>query len=186
MVRLATASFALASLATFAQGFSVTAPNADTWWVAKSVNVLKWDCKAPDAPQQFTVIIANKDPKILVAPLPIISIVQNYDCSKEITQDQSNQPAGTGYTIQLADILNGTHVYATSDEFEIKPLGSTYPSQASPAPGGGSSASGSGSPSGTGTSSGSKPTQTNSALGLSMEAGWVLAGLGAFLGLVAA
>jgi hypothetical protein len=184
MVRLATASFALASLATLAQGFSVTAPSANTWWVAKSLNVLTWDCKASDAPATFTVLIANKDPKVLVAPLAIIGIEQNFDCSKEITQDQSNQPAGTGYTILLADPLNNTHVYATSDEFEIKPLGSSYPSQASPSSGSNNGASGTAS--GTGTSSSSKPTQSNSALGLSMEAGWVLAGLGAMLGLVAA
>jgi len=184
MVRLATASFALAGLATLAQGFSVTSPNANTWWVAKSLNVLNWDCKATDAPATFTVLIANKDPKVLVAPLAIIGIENNFDCSKEISQDQSNQAAGTGYTILLADPLNNTHVYATSDEFEIKPLGSTYPSQASPSAGGSNAASGSGSA--TGTSSGAKPTNSNSALGLSMEAGWVLAGLGAIVGLIAA
>jgi len=185
MVRLATASFALASLATLAQGFSVTAPSANTWWVAKSLNVLKWDCKASDAPATFTILVANKDPKILVAPLAIVGIQQNYDCSKEITQDQSNQAAGTGYTILLADPLNNTHVYATSDEFEIKPLGSTYPPQNTPS--GNNNGGASGSSTGTGTSSTPKPTQSNSALGLSMEAGWVLAGLGgAFLGLAAA
>jgi len=178
MVRLAAASLALASLATLSQGFSVTAPSASTWWVAKSLNVLTWDCKASDAPQQFTVLIANKDPTILVAPLAIIGIQQDFDCSKEITQDQANQAAGTGYTILLADPLNNTHVYTTSQEFEIKALGSAYPSQVTPsanAPGSGSA-----------TSSGSNPSKTNSAVGLATEASWVLAGLGAFFGLIAA
>lgn len=42
--------------------------------------------------------------------MPIIAILNNFDCSKEITQDQANQAAGTGYTILLANTLNSTDV----------------------------------------------------------------------------
>ena len=46
----------------------------------------------------------------MAAPLAIIAQENNFDCSKTITQDQANQPAGTGYTILLADPLNNTNV----------------------------------------------------------------------------
>jgi hypothetical protein len=99
---------------------------SNLWWVANSQNNIVWTCQ--ESPYgTFTVLVANSDPKILAAPIAIIAIENNYDCSKEITQDQANQAAGTGYTIQLANPLNNTDVYAESQPFEIKPLGSTYP-----------------------------------------------------------
>lgn len=174
MVRLASAALVLASTASFVSGFGIIAPSAANWWVAKSLNVLQWDCQNSPPAQNFTIYIANKDPKILVAPLAIIPIEANADCSKEITQDQSAQPAGTGYTIIFTDILNPNNIYTTSEEFEIKALGSPYPSQVS------SSAASASATSGT-----PKPTG-NGALGLNVEPGWILAGLGALLGLAAA
>lgn len=39
----------------------------------------------------------------------------------------STVPAGTGYTIQLTDILNSSNIYTTSETFEIKQQGSLYP-----------------------------------------------------------
>ena len=58
--------------------------------------------------------LANSNPSILVQPIAIIAIEQNYDCSKTITQQQSSQPASTGYTIQLANPLNNTDVRSFS------------------------------------------------------------------------
>lgn len=58
--------------------------------------------------------VANQDVKILSAPIAIIAIENNYDCSRTITQDQANQPAGTGYMIQLANPLNQTDVRVSS------------------------------------------------------------------------
>jgi len=47
---------------------------------------------------------------VLTAPIAIVGIQNNFDCSKLVTQDQANQPAGLGYTILLANTLNNTDV----------------------------------------------------------------------------
>jgi len=118
---------AAASLA--AAQFKVTMPAAENWWVAGSTNVLAWDCQAANAPQTFTVLITNQDLSQYPAPLAIIAIQNNYDCSILITQNQASQAPGTGYEILLANPLNNTDVYARSEQFEIKRLGERYPSQ---------------------------------------------------------
>jgi len=161
-----------------AQGTSlqVTTPNSNTWWVAKSTNVLAWNCKDATTPAEFTVLVANKDVNVLSAPIAIIGIENNYQCSQLITQDQSAQPAALGYTILLADTLNNTHVYATSQEFEIKALGSAYPT---------TSTSGASPTNGTSTSSGSTATSTKSGADkVVMSVGTALAAVGMVFGLV--
>jgi len=127
------AFIALVSLSSVvkADPLEVTSPSSSIWWVAKSQNVLSWTCQNVTFPQ-FTVLVNNSNPAILVSPLAIIAQQDNFDCSIIITQDQSDQPAGTGWTILLANPLNETDVYATSQPFEIKPLGSLYPSQTTP------------------------------------------------------
>jgi hypothetical protein len=124
---LALAALAMASTAV-AQ-LKIKNPNSQNWWVAKSTNVLEWSCNEANVPQQFTVLVSNQNPAILVSPLAIIAIQQNYQCSILVTQDQANQAPGTGYEILLANPLNNTDVYARSEPFEIKPLGSLYPTQ---------------------------------------------------------
>ncbi|KAF8957374.1 hypothetical protein BDZ97DRAFT_1846469 [Flammula alnicola] len=122
---------ALASLGgVAADGLQVTSPSSSIWWVAKSQNLIAWSCHNTSI-VDFTVLVTNQSPAIAVAPLAIIAIQQNFDCSIIITQDQANQPTGTGWEILLANPLNNTDVYATSEPFEIKPLGSLYPSQQS-------------------------------------------------------
>jgi len=54
--------------------------------------------------------ITNPDKTILPDRMAIIAQQNNFDCSKLISQDQANQPAAKGYTIQLADTLNSSHV----------------------------------------------------------------------------
>jgi len=124
-------------LATFvvAQGFKITAPSSAIWWVANSQNELDWDCNsaAAQADQKqsggtFTVLINHPD---FAAALAIIAQEPNADCKKSITIDQANQKPGQNYTVLLADPRNNTNVFATSEPFEIKPLGSQYPSQVS-------------------------------------------------------
>ncbi|CAL1709006.1 unnamed protein product [Somion occarium] len=104
----------------------ITTPSSNAWWVAQSINTIAWTCQESQF-QTFTILIANTDPKVLTQPQAIIAIENNFDCSKTITQDQASQAAGSGYTILLANPLNSTEVYATSEPFEIKPLGSAYP-----------------------------------------------------------
>jgi len=120
-------------LATFAaaqNSFQIIQPSSSIWWVAKSTNDMSWDCKSPQALAaiQFTVLINHTS---FAAALAIIAIQLNSDCSITVSQDKANQPPGTGYTVLLANPLNNTDVYATSEPFEIKPLGSLYPSQVS-------------------------------------------------------
>lgn len=111
--------------------------------------------------------LANSNPSILVQPIAIIAIEPNYDCSKTITQQQASQPPSTGYTVLLANPLNSSdvrafsftfvscwysvifleQVYATSQSFEIKALGSSYPATSASSSPTGTSGSSSASPS---------------------------------------
>ncbi|KIK02726.1 hypothetical protein K443DRAFT_656635 [Laccaria amethystina LaAM-08-1] len=152
---------------------TITNPTSSSWWVAKSANTLAWTCQ--DSPSnQFTVLINSPT---MASPLAIIAQENNFDCSKIITQDQASQPAGTGYTILLADPLNNTNVYATSDPFEIKALGSAYPSQVSS-----SASSGSGTASGSGSAASSTSTSTKKSG--AVGAGVGVGGMGVVAGLV--
>jgi len=144
----------------------ITSPNGSKWWVAKSTNLIEWDCK-DTSHNDFTVLVGNKDTKIWAAPIAVIAQQPNYQCSITITQDKANQPAGTGWTILFANPVNNTDVWSTSEEFEIKELGAAYPTSDA-----GSSAIGSST--GTSAASGSSPTGSKSAaVGLK-------SGLGAF------
>jgi len=169
-------------LATFAAAqndFQITNPSTSSWWVAKSENVLAWDCSSSQATidNNFTVLINNIDPKVFQGPLAVIAVQSNSACSIDVSQDQVSQPAGTGYVITMADPLNNTNVFATSQQFQIKPLGSLYPSQVS------SSASGA---SGTNAGSGSLPSNSaTSGAALSPRINPSLLGLTGVIGLLA-
>jgi hypothetical protein len=121
-------------LATFAaaqsnSGFNITQPSSSIWWVAKSQNVLSWNCNSNLAAPNFTILINNVNQNVLVGPLAFLSIEYNVDCSITVSQDKVNQPAATGYYIIFANDFNNSDVYTISDQFEIKPLGSSYASQ---------------------------------------------------------
>ncbi|KAG2151161.1 uncharacterized protein EDB93DRAFT_1139496 [Suillus bovinus] len=120
-------AFACAALLSVVSAqLTVTSPGTNDWWVASSTNTLAWTCSTSPY-LNFTILLANPNSQILPAPLAIIAVQENFDCSKTITQQQSAQPAGTGYVVQLANTLNSTDVYAQSQPFEIKALGSSYP-----------------------------------------------------------
>uniref|UniRef100_A0A0W0EUK1 Uncharacterized protein n=1 Tax=Moniliophthora roreri TaxID=221103 RepID=A0A0W0EUK1_MONRR len=170
MVHFASAAIAFSALFTVASaaggGPKILRPGADNWWVAKSDNVLEWDCKSSSI-QQYTVVIA---------------IQNNADCSKLVTQQQMTMPAATGYKIQFANTLNQSDVYSESEEFEIKPLGSAYPS---------SSAGGAAGPTGSGTGTAESANTTggsgsNAASGLQTPLTLGVAAVGVFIGLLAA
>ncbi|KAI5994907.1 hypothetical protein F5J12DRAFT_856539 [Pisolithus orientalis] len=148
---------------------TITNPSSDSWWVAQSSNTLAWTCNTSPY-SNFTILLANSNPSVLVQPIAIIAIQENYDCSKTITQQQSTQPAATGYTVQFANPLNSTDVYATSETFEIKALGSSYPATSSASSPSGTS--GSSSPSSTSTTGGALaqyiPAGAGMALALAM------------------
>jgi len=130
---LATLLLATLSAAQSPNAFNITNPTSELWWVAKSTNVLSWDCQSQQASDinNFTVLISNINPAIFPAALAIIAIQQNFQCSITISQNQADQPAGTGNILLFANPLNNTDVYTTSEQFEIKALGSLYPSQVS-------------------------------------------------------
>ncbi|QRV89774.1 dual-specificity kinase [Ceratobasidium sp. AG-Ba] len=54
----------------------------------------------------------------------------NYDCSKTIVPGEQLKP-GTGYTMQFANPFNNTDVFATSESFEVKAVGSEFSSSLS-------------------------------------------------------
>jgi hypothetical protein len=163
-------------------GLSIVSPGGDgLWWVAKSQNNIVWTCQTSPV-GNFTILVANSDPKVLVAPIAIVAIENNFDCSKTITQDQANQAPGTGYTIQLANPFNETDIYAQSQPFEIKALGAAYPaSSATPTASGTSTGS-----STTTTSSSSTSTHTGAASGLTTSIGFGVGAAVAVLGLFTA
>ncbi|TBU47027.1 hypothetical protein BD309DRAFT_542025 [Dichomitus squalens] len=100
--------FALASGVT-AQLTILSPGGPDLWWVAQSDNDITWTCKTSPY-TNFTVLIANSDPTVLVQPQAFIAQQNNFDCSELITKDRVNMPPATGYTIQLADPFNETNV----------------------------------------------------------------------------
>ncbi|KAG1732974.1 hypothetical protein EDB19DRAFT_1639953 [Suillus lakei] len=103
----------------------ISSPGTNDWWVASSLNIITWTCSTSPY-LSFTILLANSNPLVLVAPFALIAVQENNDCSEGITQQQSAQPAGTGYTIQFASTLNSSDIYAQSEPFEIKALGAPY------------------------------------------------------------
>jgi len=124
---LVLASFAAAQ----ATLFKITQPSSSIWWVAESQNVMAWDCQADPSISNFTVLINNTTPAVLSGSLAIISQLDNNICSYALSQSQVNQAAATGYMLVFANPLNNSDVYATSELFEIKALGSAYPTTSS-------------------------------------------------------
>ncbi|KAG1732971.1 hypothetical protein EDB19DRAFT_1732364 [Suillus lakei] len=122
--RLALAFAALLSVVS-AQ-LTITSPGTNDWWVASSLNTILWTCSTSPF-SNFTILLANSNTAVLATPLAIIAVEENYNCATTITQQQSAQPAATGYTIQFANTLNTADIYIQSEPFEIKALGAPYP-----------------------------------------------------------
>ncbi|KZP03641.1 hypothetical protein FIBSPDRAFT_879272 [Athelia psychrophila] len=179
------ATFALLGAAS-AQ-LSLVVPGGDSlWWVAESANNIVWTCDTSPY-GNFTVLIANSNVALLPSPIAVISIENNYDCSKTLTQEQVNQPVGTGYTVQLANIFNETDIYAESQPFEIKALGAIYPAaSATPtASGTQTGTAASASVSATSPASGSSKNSGSSTAGKLSMMGAALATVGMAVGLMA-
>jgi len=158
--------------------FQIFQPGSSWWWIANSQNVMSWDCKNSPV-QQFTVFIINSNPAVLSGRLAFIAEQANSDCSALIAQTQMNQAPATGYQLQYADVINSSLIYATSEPFEIKAAGSTYPT---------SSVAGSATGSSTGSSSSAKSTSSShsGASGVKTSMGIGLAAVGAVLGFITA
>ncbi|OCB87772.1 hypothetical protein A7U60_g5095 [Sanghuangporus baumii] len=169
---LARTAFLLAALAASVSAqLTILSPGgSDLWWavlmddfechvVANSENNIVWTCDTSPV-QNFTILVANSDQSVLVSPLAVVAVQQNFDCSRTLTTQQVNFTTGTGYSVILADPINSTNVYAQSEEFEIKPVGSTYPDPSS-TPTGTASASATGS--GSATASGNEAAASDNA-----------------------
>jgi len=178
MVGLFKALLAPLLLAVFAvaQGgtFNITYPSEEDWWVALSSDVMVWDCKDPNAIAyaHWTVFINNTDPSVFAGPLGIIAELQNSDCSYSVSHDQVNLPVGVGYYIIFANDINRTNVYATSQPFEVKALGSPYPVTSSA-----SSASGTAGASSSASATAASGTKNGAELGSHSPSFLVLTGL---------
>ncbi|KAL5514300.1 hypothetical protein ACEPAG_2388 [Sanghuangporus baumii] len=159
----ARSAFLLAALATSVSAqLTILSPGGpDLWWVANSENNIVWTCNTSPV-QNFSILVANSNPSVLVSPLAVVAVQQNFDCSRTLTTQQVNFTTGTGYTVIFADPINSTNVYAQSQEFEVRSAGSPYPDPSS-TPTGSGSASATGSGSGTATASGSEASASNSA-----------------------
>ncbi|KAF7349422.1 hypothetical protein MSAN_01732100 [Mycena sanguinolenta] len=130
LTKLSLASLALVGAA-YAQvstsGLSVLVPGGpDLWWLANQPNNIKWTCEQTAFPD-FTIWINNSNTTLLTAITPLIAIEQNFNCDLLVSAELVTMPIGTGYTIVLTDPTNGTNVYASSAEFEIKALSAGVP-----------------------------------------------------------
>jgi hypothetical protein len=126
-VALVAATAALFTVAS-AQLQVLSPGGSNEWWIQQSENLLTWNCDQSQE-QTFTVLVANPN---MASPLAIIAQQPNYVCSLLVTKDEMGALVpGTGYTVQLANIFNSTDVYAESSPFEIKAIGSAYPSTTS-------------------------------------------------------
>jgi len=92
---------------------------------------MRWNCQTQPSITEFTVLINNTNPATLAGPLAFIAELANDDCSYAVSQNQVNQPAATGYTLIFANPLNNSDIYTTSQLFEIRALGSAYPTTSS-------------------------------------------------------
>ncbi|TFY68196.1 hypothetical protein EVG20_g3656 [Dentipellis fragilis] len=130
-----------------AQGtFSILTPGGpNLWWVAGSQNTLAWTCHTNPPATTYQILVANGNQTILAAPMAIIANVPNADCSHTITQQQAAFEPATNYTVIIADAIDQTKVYATSQPFEVKALGASYPPTSATPVEGASSTSASGS-----------------------------------------
>ncbi|WWC94236.1 hypothetical protein V866_001076 [Kwoniella sp. B9012] len=169
------------SLGVISAQLTVTEPRADHWWVAQSLNTLAWEGSSPD---QFSVFLSNSDTNVLTSILALTSVTYAYDRSKTINPGGVT-PSG-GYTILLTNPLNSSDVYAKSETFEIKAVGSTYPPQDSSSSSGSSAAaSGSGTASGSATSSAAGASASSTGLnsaGTKLDVGKGLMGVISLIG----
>ncbi|KIK70047.1 hypothetical protein GYMLUDRAFT_236488 [Collybiopsis luxurians FD-317 M1] len=159
----------------------VLSPGGDNlWWIAESENLLVWNCNESQV-QNFTVLVDNPN---MASALAIIAQQPNYVCSLLVTKDQMGALAvGTGYTVQLADPLNNTNVYAQSAAFEIKAVGSAYPTSTVSPESATFTPSSSGSGSSATSASSSSESKSNDGLPLAASMGYGTAFAGALVGL---
>ncbi|KAI0037231.1 hypothetical protein K488DRAFT_39622 [Vararia minispora EC-137] len=165
---LFTSLLATASVVGSASAFSILSPGGpNLWWVAGSENTLVWTCHDNPPAQTFQLLLNNTSPTVLTSAEAILANLPNADCSQSITTQQVNLAPATGYTLIIADQTDQTKIYAVSDQFEVKAVGSAFPAT-SATPTGSSSvsatASGSGSAPSASTSTGSG-ANTSSATG---------------------
>jgi len=132
--RLASLVVIACSALSVAAQITILAPSSSYWWVANSQNLYSWTCGSQynQGYTNFTVLINNVSPTVFNGPLALIAIQWDYDCSVLIpATGVAALPAGSGYTLSFANVYNQTDVIATSQQFEIKPLGSAYAPQPS-------------------------------------------------------
>ncbi|BEJ14846.1 hypothetical protein CspHIS471_0406130 [Cutaneotrichosporon sp. HIS471] len=150
----------LANAASALAAISVIQPSKDLWWVNNGINTLAWTGSAP--PNDFVVMLSNPDIKLLTTDSAIGSIAQTFMFSLTILPVKWN--AGTGYTIKLVNPLNGTEVYAQSEQFEIKAEGSTYATAGVTSAAGTLAPTGAGSPNATASSAAATPSAKSGAM----------------------
>jgi len=145
----AAALFAALGLAASGQAaISITGPSTQNYWVQNSSNKITWTYSSGD-PTPVSIIVTNPDSTLLYGPFSIAEFVSTSDQSFTVT-NVSLKP-GSPYAVTFVNSTNPTQVYATGQNFEVKPAGTA------PAP---TSANGSGAGGTGGTASGASQTGT--------------------------
>jgi len=115
---------------------SVLVPNSDWWWQTGNQALFEWDCHnftntLNNPNSQFAVLANNPSQTLLTGGYAVIIGIQDNDVC--MTNIIPNLNVGTGYFLTLTNIVNYTDIYARSEDFEIKAMGSPYPTGSTPA-----------------------------------------------------
>jgi hypothetical protein len=166
--------------------FEIISPGGpNLWWVAQSQNTIVWTCNNNPPATTYQLLVNNTNPTILDAAEAIVANVPNSDCSFSITVQQAVLTPATGYTAILADALDQTKIYATSQPFEVKALGAAYPpASATPSGTTSSTASSSGSSSASGSTSSSTNKSNSAFTSFQVSGAGVLAAVGVAIGML--
>ncbi|TIA89782.1 hypothetical protein E3P99_01879 [Wallemia hederae] len=108
---------------------TITVPNSRNWWVDSDSQTFAWTTSSASDPDQFITIIKNDDQSVLPSKQAAVTgIVESDRGSYQINSNAGvNLSPGKGYYIIFADPTDQNKEFAKSEEFEIKPKGSSYP-----------------------------------------------------------
>jgi len=130
---------------------TISDPSSTLYWVQFQSNTISWGFDQGD-PSPISIIITNSNNSFLNGAF---SIAQFVDVSQQtFIVSNVTLKVGTGYVVNFVNPSNASDVFALSDQFEVKPNGTTLAPTPSHSSSSSTSDSQSGSPSGTQTGGG--------------------------------
>lgn len=98
----------------------INGPNSQAYWVQFTENNITWSFSQGD-PNPISIIVANTEQSLLNGAF---SIAEYLDTSvRQFTVTNVTLVLGSDYVVNFVEPTNASHVYATSQAFEVKPHG---------------------------------------------------------------